>query len=80
MEDKIENLLLEHMKRIQAELAASRERDGEILARLSHIESGIAKLRRDESENFAQIIEDRHSLDKLRERLERIERRLEING
>ncbi len=40
----IEHLLLEHMQRFQAEQAAARDRDVEILSRLARIESGIARL------------------------------------
>ncbi len=47
MAENIENLVLEHLKKIQAEQNASRERDSEILNRLSHIESGIARITRD---------------------------------
>jgi len=76
----VDNIILEHLKKIQAEQTAARERDQEIITRLSHIESGLARITRDESANYAEMVEDRHSVDKLRERLERIERRLEING
>ena len=79
MIENIENLLLEHLKKIQAELAAARERDAEIMTRLGHIETGIARIARDESENYAEIIQDRHVVDRLKERIERIERRLEIS-
>lgn len=78
--ENVENLMLEHLKKIQAEQSAAKERDQEIISRLSHIESGLARITRDESANYAEMVEDRHSVDKLRERLERIERRLEING
>lgn len=78
MSENIENLMLEHLKRIQAEQSAARERDTEILSRLSHIESGLARITRDESINYSEIIENRHSVDKLKERIERIERRLEL--
>lgn len=80
MSDNIENLILEHLKRLQAEQSAARERDQEILSRLSHIESGIARITRDESSNYGEIIENRHAVDKLKDRIERIERRLEINS
>ena len=80
MSENIENLILEHLKRLQAEQSAARERDQEILSRLSHIESGIARLTRDESANYSEIIESRHAVDKLKDRIERIERRLEINS
>jgi hypothetical protein len=78
MNDAIENLVLEHLKKIQAEQSAARERDAEILSRLSNIESGIARIARDEAMNYSEIINDRHAADKIRERLDRIERRLEL--
>lgn len=46
MSDKVENLILEHLKKIQSEQAASRERDVEILGRLAHLETGLAKITR----------------------------------
>lgn len=80
MAETIDNLVLQNLIKIQTEQAASRERDTEILSRLSMIESGIARISRDESANYAEIVQDRHSVDKLKERIERIERRLELNG
>ncbi len=79
MTENVENLILEHLKRIQAELAASKERDAEILMRLANIESGLARVTRDEAMNYAEIVQDRHSVNKLKERVERIERRLELS-
>lgn len=78
MSENIDNLILEHLKKIQAEQASARERDAEIMARLSSIETGIARIARDESANYEEIIHDRHAVDKLKERIERIERRLEL--
>lgn len=80
MGENVENLILEHLKKIQQDLADSRQRDAEIMTRLSQIEIGIARVSRNESGNYEEIINDRHAVDKLKERLERIERRLEING
>lgn len=80
MAETIDNIVLQHLIKIQGEQAASRERDAEIMARLGMIESGIARISRDESANYAEIVQDRHSVDKLKERIERIERRLELNG
>lgn len=80
MTETVENIMLQHLIKIQTEQAASRERDAEIMARLGMIESGIARISRDESANYAEIVQDRHSVDKLKERIERIERRLELNG
>ena len=71
-----ENLLFEHLKKIQAELAAARERDAEVITRLASIEAAIARLARDTAFSYGEIIQDRHAIDKLRER---IERRLELS-
>ena len=78
MTEKVDNLVLEHLKKTQGEQSASRERDSEILSRLAHIETSVARLARDGADNFAEVIADRHAVDKLKERIERIERRLEL--
>ena len=44
MTENIENLILEHLKKIQAEQTAARERDAEILTRLASIENGLARI------------------------------------
>jgi tRNA threonylcarbamoyladenosine modification (KEOPS) complex Cgi121 subunit len=75
MTETVDDLVLEHLKKIQAEQSASRERDSEILSRLAHIETSVARLARDGADNFAEVIADRHTVDKLKER---IERRLEL--
>ena len=51
-----------------------------MLSRLAHIETSIARLARDGADNFTEVIADRHAIDKLKERIERIERRLEIQS
>lgn len=64
------------LKKIQAEQAVARERDAEILARLSSIENGLARISRDEALTYTELVQDRHVVDKLKER---IERRLELS-
>ncbi|WP_168734382.1 hypothetical protein [Pseudothauera nasutitermitis] len=51
MAENIENLILEHLKKIQTELAAIRQDNSEIKSRLSGLETGIARIARDESAN-----------------------------
>ena len=83
MTENVENLLLEHMKRMQAEMAVLRENHGETMGRLGHIETMIARLGRDSANSYEELIEDRHSVDGSRARIEqikRIERRLEIGA
>ena len=80
MVENVENLMLEHLKKIQAEQSASRDRDRELMTRVGQIETMIARIGRDNSHAFEEQVEDRHSMDALKERVERIERRLEIGG
>jgi hypothetical protein len=51
MSENVENLILEHMKKIQAELSGIRQDGAEIKSRLSSIESGIARIAREEAGN-----------------------------
>ena len=80
MTEQIDNLVLEHLKKIQGEQTSSRERDAEMLSRLAHIETSIARLARDGADNFTEVISDRHTIDKLKERIDRLERRLELQS
>jgi hypothetical protein len=77
---EVDNLVLEHLKKIQTEQSLSRERDSEILSRLAHIGTSVARSARDGADNFAEVISDRHAIDQLKERIERIERRLELQS
>jgi hypothetical protein len=76
--ENVENLILEHLKRIQVEQAAARDRDLDMMGRIAHLEISISRISRDESTNYAEIIQDRHTVDRLKERVDRIERRLEL--
>lgn len=44
MTENVENLLLEHLKKLQAEQSAARERDREIMMRLESVTARIGKL------------------------------------
>jgi hypothetical protein len=80
MTEGLQDLVLEHLKRIQAELADSRERDRELLSRISNLETMMGRLVRDNANVYARQIEDRHGVDALRWQGERIERRLELDA
>ncbi len=78
MSEKIDNLILEHLKTIQSELSDLREQNRDILKRLGNLETMVARMGRDLAEMAAERVEDRHTIDRLRERVARIERRLEL--
>jgi hypothetical protein len=80
MTEGAQDLVLEHLKKIQAELVDSRERDRELLSRMSNLETMMGRLIRDNANMYASQVDDRHSVDALRSRIERIERRLELEA
>lgn len=78
MTDNTENIILEHLKRFQTDMNELKRDSKEILSRISHLEIGMAAVRRDiahADENSA-ILSAR--MDRINERIERIERRLEL--
>jgi hypothetical protein len=78
MSENIENLLLEHFKRFQAgQDRIERKLDGHT-QRLGHIEIALAAIRRDQSYTDGVWAEQSVRIDKISERIERIERRLEL--
>lgn len=78
MSEKIDNLILEHLKTIQSEVSDLREQNRDILKRLGNLETMVARMGRDLAEMAVERVEDRHTIDRLRERVARIERRLEL--
>jgi len=78
MTDNVENIILEHLKRIQAELAVIREHNREVITRLGSLEAAVARVGRDQAANYSEVINDRNVIDTLRDRIERLERRLEL--
>ena len=79
MGENVENIMLEHLKKIQAEISGLRGETRDVKARLANIEGMIARQGRDNAHAYAEQIEDRHAVDRLAERVLRIERRLELN-
>ena len=78
MTDTVENLILEHLKKFQAEMMAARERDTEILTRLASMESMIASVKRDTADIYTELAGHNVRTDRINARIERIEKRLEL--
>jgi hypothetical protein len=78
MTENVENLILEHLKRFQTEQTAMRGQLTDVVSRLGQIETMMARLLRESADAYGERIEDRHVLDALRSRIDRIERRLEL--
>ncbi len=78
MSENIENIVIEHLRAMRGELASIKEDTREIKARVTSVEEKIASLMRESAGQYGDIIQTQVRYDKLVERLERIERRLEI--
>ena len=78
MTENVENLMLEHLKRFQATLDRVERKLGELATRQTETHSAVLGLRRDQV-NDAEISGHLQvQLDDVKDRLERIERRLDL--
>jgi uncharacterized coiled-coil protein SlyX len=84
MTDNIENLVLEHLRSLRNELRDFRTRHdadmSDIKQRLTTLERGIAGMKRDSAELYDDHARQQAAIDRLSERMDRIERRLELRG
>ncbi|RMH94966.1 hypothetical protein EBB59_01390 [Lysobacter pythonis] len=80
MSNNVENLLLEHLKRFQASQDRIERKIDEHTTRLGRIEITLARLSTTEGQQDEAHAEQSVRIDRLAERLERVERRLEIAG
>jgi predicted nuclease with TOPRIM domain len=78
MADNIENLLLEPLRAISADIGGIKEDVREIKQRLTSLENAVAGLRRDNANLYGDVIDQQTRYDRLVERVERIERRLDL--
>jgi tetrahydromethanopterin S-methyltransferase subunit G len=75
----VENLLIEHLKRFQAGQERIERKLDELVQRTGQLEQSVANLHRDFAHGEISDAGMSVRLDKVGERLDRIERRLEIS-
>ena len=78
MTENIENLLLEHLKRFQAGQDRIERKLDEHTQRLGRIEITLARLASVQGQHEETYAEQSVRIDRLAERLDRVERRLEL--
>ena len=78
MTDNIENLVLEHLRAIRATQDTHSERFSRIESRVSNLEVTVAGMRRDLAHMYGEVVEQHANYDRLAARIDRIERRLEL--
>ena len=76
--DKIDNIIVEHLKAIRAELAEIKADTSDIKLRLHSVDTSVIELRRNDVHLFEDDARQQVSLDKLLERIQRIEKRLDL--
>lgn len=80
MSANVENLMLEHLKRFQATLERIESKISELTTRQNETHSAVIGLRRDQAQDAEVSAHLQVQLDAVRDRLDRIERRIELTN
>lgn len=80
MADKVENLVLEHLKRIQSSLDRLERKISDLTSRVANLESGQAAIMQHLTHLAAADSVQQVAIDHISDRLDRIERRLELTN
>lgn len=78
MIDSTDNIVLEHLKRFQAGQDRIERKLEEVVTRIGHFELGLAGLRRDSAYTDEAAAGMSVRMDRMNDRIERVERRLEL--
>jgi hypothetical protein len=74
----VEDLLPEILRAIRADGDATRDAVRDLTRRVARVESGVAKLIHESADHIDTAVEQEHRIDGLAQRIERIERRLQL--
>jgi len=77
---EINNILLEHLRVIRRDIGTIKGDAREIKQRLTSLEIAAAGLRAESGHLYGDMAEQHGRYDRLAERIERIEKRLELNS
>ena len=78
MTDNTENPVLEHLRLMRADLNTIRNDIREIKNRLTSVENTVASVKRDIGDLYTEVAGQNLRHDRMADRIERIERRLEL--
>jgi uncharacterized coiled-coil protein SlyX len=79
MTDDVENLILEHLRAIRGDITALRDDSREVKSRLTSLETAVAGMRRELADLYTDVVGQHSRYDRLLERIERLEKRLELS-
>ncbi len=80
MTETVENLVLEHVKRFQAPLDRVERKLGDLTVRVGNLETGQAAIIQHLAHMAAAQAAQQLGMDHVKDRLDRIERRLELTS
>ena len=78
MADAVSNLMLEHLKRFQATLESMQRDIRELKVRQSETHTAVLALRRDQISDAEVTAHMQAQMDRFNDRLDRVERRLDL--
>ena len=78
MTESVENLVLEHLRAMRGDMALIRDDIREIKMRLGNLENVVSGIKRDIADLYGETAAHHLRYDRLTDRIERIERRLDI--
>ena len=78
--ENVDNLILEHLRAIRTDISGMRDDIREVKQRISNVEVGIGSLKRDTADLYTENAAQHMRYDRLAERIEKIEKRLELTG
>ena len=80
MTDNVESVIIEHLRHIRGRVDRIAEDMSDVKLRLSSLESAMVLVKREVSSGDETDARQQFSLDRLADRIERIERRLDLIG
>lgn len=80
MSENVDNLILEHLRGMRSSQDRMEHELREIKNRITSVEAGVAGVRRDAAHDNDKIVQQQIGLDQLNERIERLEKRLELSN
>lgn len=82
MSENVENIIIEHLKALRNDIRELRQintdEHNDLKARMSHLEAEMIGIKRSEIETASEAIRQQVNIDHLTQRIDRIERRLEL--
>lgn len=69
--ESVDNLIIEHLRAMRADIASIKDDVREIKTRITHVEAGIASLKRDNAHQYDESAAANARFDRLAERIEK---------